>query len=363
MKQLSILSPFLCLFVSAAFGADVPERSVVGEGAVLSAELIFSLEDRPTPQCHASTIVETDNGLAAAWFGGTREKNPDVGIWFAQRNDRGWSEPVLLADGSEGEDQDYACWNPVLFRPTDGPLMLFYKVGPDPRTWWGMVRTSADGGQTWGPHRKLGTTTALGDAHPQLAGPIKNKPVQLDNGTIIAPSSTEHQGWRVHFEVSTDGGKSWTVTGPINDASKFNAIQPSVLTYPHERLQILCRTQEQVVASSWSDDNGKTWSPLTATTLPNPNSGTDAVTLADGRQLIVYNHTVRGGPFPAGRNMLNVAVSTDGKDWKQVLTLEKEPKHEFSYPAVIQTSDGRVHVTYTFNRESVKHVVIDPAKL
>lgn len=343
--------------VSAADAVPLPEPD---PSRLIVSELIYSVSDKPTPQCHASTIVETSDGIAAAWFGGTREKNPDVGIWFSRKTGEGWSEPVQLADGSEGEDKEYACWNPVLFQPASGPLMLFYKVGPDPRTWWGVLRTSDDAGRTWSDPSRLGTTTALGEAHPQLAGPIKNKPVQLADGTIMCPSSTEHEGWRVHFEVSSDNGKSWSVIGPIHDASTFNAIQPSVLTYKDGRLQVLCRTREGVIAQSASTDNGKTWSAMSATTLSNPNSGTDAVTLADGRQLLVYNHTVKGGPFPSGRNMLNVAVSSDGVDWTHVLTLEKEPRSEFSYPAVIQTSDGKVHITYTWKRQSIKHVVLDP---
>jgi predicted neuraminidase len=92
--------------------------------------------------------------------------------------------------------------------------------------------------------------------------------------------------------------------------------------------------------------------------LPNPNSGTDAVTLRDGRQLLVYNHNAK----PKGRTPLNVAVSNDGKTWKAALVLESEPG-EYSYPAVIQTHDGKVHFAYTWQRRRIKHVVIDPARL
>ncbi len=101
---------------------------------------------------------------------------------------------------------------------------------------------------------------------------------------------------------------------------------------------------------------------MTATGLPNPNAGADAVTLSDGRQLLVYNHTHQNGDFPRSREMLNVAVSKNGAEWKTVMTLERQ-EGEYSYPSVIQTSDGLVHITYTFRRESVKHVVLDPAKL
>jgi predicted neuraminidase len=89
-----------------------------------------------------------------------------------------------------------------------------------------------------------------------------------------------------------------------------------------------------VVGQSWSTDGGKSWSKLSATSLPNPNSGTDAVTLKDGRQLLVYNHSINDGPYPKGRGIINVAISADGNSWKTVLTLEQE-EGEFSYPAVV----------------------------
>jgi predicted neuraminidase len=157
-------------------------------------------------------------------------------------------------------------------------------------------------------------------------------------------------------------GKTWEVVGPINDGIEFKAIQPSLLIYGNNKMQILCRTQEGIIAQSWSMDNGQTWSAMQATSLPNPNAGTDAVTLQDGRQLLVYNHTTSKGEFPKGRNMLNVAISKDGAAWKLILTLERD-KGEYSYPAVIQTSDGMVHITYTYLRKSIKHVMIDPSKL
>ena len=354
----------LILLSASVVVAEVklPEISNPGMGAVVSAGLIYELEGRQTPQCHASTIVETPTGLVAAWFGGTRESDPDVGIWVSRHDGSNWSTPVEVADGSEGEDQEYACWNPVLFQPKSGPLMLFYKVGVNPRLWWGALMTSGDGGETWSKTRRLGTHESLPEANRNLLGPVKNKPLQLKDGSILCPTSTENAGWRVHFELTRDLGKTWEVIGPIHDASKFNAIQPSILTYSDGRMQVLCRSQEDVLVQSWSDNGGRNWGPVTATELPNPNSGTDAVTLADGRQLLVYNHTVRRGPFPSGRAILNVAISNDGKSWEPVLTLEKD-RSEFSYPAVIQTSDGKVQITYTFKRQSIKHVVLDPAAL
>ena len=149
--------------------------------------------------------------------------------------------------------------------------------------------------------------------------------------------------------------------GPINDGIEFDAIQPSILTYENGDMQILCRTIQNVISESWSEDGGLSWSPMKATELPNPSAGTDAVSLQDGRQLLVYNHSKRGRQEP-GRNILNVAISGDGLAWKPVMTLENQ-KGEYSYPAVIQASDGLVHITYTYDRKSVKYVVIDPQQL
>ena len=360
-----IFLPLLCALTAASLSAaefNIPDVAQPGENGYVSGELIYPLNNKPTPQCHASTLAQLPEGtIVAAWFGGTHEKNSDVGIWFARHGEDGWSQPVELVDGSEGEDKDYACWNPVLFQPKKGPLMLFYKVGPSPSTWWGMLITSADGGKTWSRPRKLGESEKLGQANPNLIGPVKNKPIQLADGSILCPSSSEHNRWRVHFELTKDLGNTWQVIGPIHDGQKISAIQPSILTYEDGSLQILCRTRQNVVGQAWSKDGGRTWSEVTATDLPNPNAGTDAVTLQDGRQLLVYNHTTRSSK-PAGRQMLNVALSRDGKNWRPVLTLVRQ-SGEYSYPAVIQTADGNVHITYTYQRRSVKHVVLDPNKL
>lgn len=351
-----VLTLFTFLVLSfSALGQDhtLPDVAVPGKGAYLEGELIFSLDKKPTPECHASTIVETSSGMLVAWFGGTREKDPDVGIWLSRLTNGHWTNPKEVVNGIQKNGLRYPCWNPVLFRTADGPLLLFYKVGPSPQEWWGEMMSSGDDGHTWSDPWVLGE-----DRLGPLLGPVKNKPVQLADGSLLCPSSTEYsdQGdtfWQVHFELTKDLGRTWEVIGPINDGITFDAIQPSILTYPNGSMQILCRSMQKVLAESWSTDGGKTWSDMAATELPNPSAGTDAVTLMDESQLIVYNHTKRG------RDILNVAISEDGKAWKVVLTLEKQ-KGEYSYPAVVQSSDGLVHITYTYNRESIKYVVLDP---
>jgi predicted neuraminidase len=254
----------------------------------------------------------------------------------------------VQADGTR-----HPCWNPVLFELSPGILALYYKVGPTPRTWWGMQRTSRDNGETWSEARRL---------PDGILGPVKNKPVRLSDGSILSGSSTETDTrpsvWRVHFERSTDGGEKWTVVKPpaAVGTPELDAIQPSILVHGDRRLQALGRSRSERIFETWSSDGGLTWSAVTPTVLPNPSAGTDASTLRDGRHLLVYNHTLNG------RSPLNVAISTDGKSWQAALVLESEPG-EYSYPAVIQSADGLVHITYTWKRERIKHVVVDPTRL
>lgn len=365
----------------------VHAMSVAAQSEHRSAVVLseFINEGAPYPSSHASTIAQTTSGeLVAAWFGGSGEGRPDVGIWLSRREGARWSRAVEVATGVQPDGTRDATWNPVLFQAPHGPLVLFYKAGPSPRQWWGMVMTSTDDGRTWSPAHRL-------DAG--VLGPIKDKPVVLADGTWLSGSSTENapSDWRVHFELSHDAGRSWQVTEPVDRGSGFDAIQPTILLAGYGRIEALCRTKQGVIAMTWSSDGGHTWTPLAATTLPNPNSGIDGVTLADGRLLLVYNHSAHlpGWSGHGLRAPLDVAISRDGVNWTHVLTLESAAGTAsaglgdsvqlspptgrqrldvlggvgFSYPAVIQTSDGFVHITYTWNRKLIKHVVVDPRKL
>lgn len=320
--------------------------------AILQKEFIY--ETAPFASAHASTIVQArEGGLVTAWFGGTAEGKPDVGIWVSRLEGNAWVAPVEVANGVQADGVRHPCWNPVLFQPKEGDLTLFYKVGPSPATWWGMLRTSADNGKTWSEAKRL----------PEgILGPIKNKPVQLPDGTIISSASTETTGkpsvWRGHFERSSDNGNTWSIVEPSSPGSPpLDIIQPSILFLGGDKLMALGRSKQAKVFQVHSNDFGKTWGEVSTLALPNPNSGTDAVTMKDGRHVLIYNHT------PKGRSPLNVAISKDGETWQAALVLEDTPKAEFSYPAVIQTKDGLLHFTYTWKRQKVRHVVVDPARL
>ena len=362
------LAAVLAIVVGQAALGDEPlppTYAGLGAAAVQLREFVIP-RGWPTPSCHASTIVETAPGaLVAAWFGGSDEGEKDVAIWVSRHDSAGWSEPRIVIEGTQADGSRHPCWNPVLFvgsalasqgNPV-APLFLYAKVGPSPSTWWGVVCESTDGGRTWGELRRL-----EGDA----VGPVKNKPLVRRDGSVIAGASSEDNGWRVHFEHSTDGGRTFVRTGAVHAAPDtkgsggagglVSAIQPSLLELGGEKLLAVGRTTQGRIFEIESADAGKTWGELRLGTLPNPNAGTDAVTLFDGRHLLVYNHTDKG------RSPLNVAISRDGRSWQTVVALETKPG-EFSYPAVIQSADGLVHITYTWNREAIARVVLDPAKL
>ncbi len=300
----------------------------------------FIYESAPFPQCHASTLAETPSGIMASWFGGTHERHPDVSIYTSKLSRGVWSVPQMAADGVKNDTLRYPTWNPVLYQLADGDLALFYKVGPHPRDWWGVYKTSKDEGKSWSEELTI---------PKPLLGPIKNKTVALADGGLLHPSSFEtSERWTTHIETSDADLSNWKKT-EIDNAG-FNAIQPTVLFHPNGRLQLLCRTKEGVVSTTWSSDQGKTWSKMEATHLVNNNSGIDGVTLESGYHLLVCN------PLKKGRNKISLFGSADGITWEELLILEDESESEFSYPAIIQAKDGTVHISYTYNRVQVKYI-------
>ncbi|WP_243836200.1 sialidase family protein [Sphingobacterium paludis] len=343
------------LFMLVSFMATAQENALYKwRQGIITDEFIY--DKAPFPSCHSATLAEAQNGLVYAFFGGTRERDPDVEIYVCRYENNAWTAPASVADGVQEDGSRLPTWNPVLYQIPGGDLLLFYKIGPKPSAWWGMLKRSSDGGKTWSAAEKL----------PEgYLGPIKNKPVLLSNGNLIAPTSTEGNGWNIHFEITSDFGKTWRKVGPIaRGEDDLNAIQPSVLDHGNGKLQILARSRNWAIVESWSADNGETWSPLKKTTLPNNNSGTDAVTMKNGTHVLVYNHVLPPKENPKGaRTPLNVATSKDGKNWDAVLILEDSPISQYSYPAVIQTQDGMLHFVYTWRRQKMKHVVVDPTKL
>lgn len=319
---------------------------------IISSHQIFQQGQVGFKECHASTIQSIGkDSLLACWFGGTHESNPDVVIWSSHYTNGRWQSPVQVADGIL-EGKRYPTWNPVLYqKPMNDTLYLFYKIGPNPREWKGYVKYSLDKGHNWSKAQQL----------PEgILGPIKNKPLSLGDGLLLSPSSTETKDeiWKAHIEISRDHGKTWS-TSKIRPDTSIQVIQPSIVQHSDGRIQVLCRSKENKVMSAFSSDQGDTWGPWQATNLLNPNSATDAIRLKNGLFMIVYNPAIAGKDWWEGRTKLRVAISKDGLQWHDVLTLEDGVKgDEYSYPTIIQDAAGLIHVTYTWNRRGIKHIIL-----
>ena len=357
MKNIILLVGFVCAVASSFH--TVSAQNYGDRAAILVEEFVY--ESAPFPSAHAGTIVETANGtLLAAWFGGYAEKHKRVGIWTSRQVAGRWTPPVEVASGLQENDDYLPCWNPVLFQPKTGPLVLFFKVGPSPSEWWGEMMVSHDNGQTWMDRRKIPNGGI---------GPVRCKPLELADGQILCPGSDETNGiWTSHLEILEKDLQNWTRTAPLHTPEEAETIQPTLLPFADGRMLMLCRDKNGNgnIWESWSNDSGKTWGKFAATKLPNPCAGVDGVVLADGRLLLIYNHTTSkptNSDDPPGRTMINLAVSDDGKEWKAACIFENSPKSEFSYPAMIQTKDGLIHILYTWNRVKMKHVVLDPKKI
>ena len=306
------------------------------------------------PECHSASIVETKKGdLVATYFGGTKERNPDVCIWVSRKlkGKTDWTPPQMVADGVFSPDYREACWNPVIYEMPNGELRIYFKIGVNVAKWKGWLVRSKDGGKTWGKREQLPDT---------IYGPIKNKPI-LNKGRLISPTSDERDGWKLYFEYSDDLGKTWKRTAYVDAEQGIKAIQPSIIVLPDGRLEALCRTRSRHIGVTYSNDNGETWSKLTFIDTPNNNSGIDAVNLQDGSYALICNDwPIEPDKEKGARTPLSIMRSQDGIHWNHWITLEDSPILQYSYPSIIQSRDGHIHVVYTWRRQRVKHVELIP---
>ena len=261
-----------------------------------------------------------------------------------------------------------SCWNPVLIEMPHGELWLFFKIGTTVGDWTGWLCKSKDGGRTWSDKETL-PKDAEGRA---FLGPIKNKPELID-GRLLCGSSTEGNGWRFHMEILNLKTGEWKYV-PVesteamktddNQLHPIDCIQPSILKLKDGRLQVLMRTHNARLATSYSSDNGDTWTPVTLSEVENNQSGTDAVTLKDGRHALIYNNFETLPLTKKGvRTPLSIALSDDGQAWHHTLTLEDSPIDQYSYPAIIQGHDGTLHCVYTWRRQRIAYKQIDLGEL
>ncbi|GAA3582497.1 sialidase family protein [Snuella lapsa] len=313
----------------------------------------FLFDTPVTKSCHAATLVEVlPNQLLAAWFGGSYEGAKDVGIYISFFKDRFWTTPRCVVEPLVKGQDTLPCWNPVLFKSSSNKLYLYYKVGKNPREWFGAMLISIDKGKTWSLPHYL----------PEgILGPIKNKPLEITPGVLLCGSSTEsieNNEWRVHVERYTEANKQWERI-PVGNEKGFDVIQPAFLKHSAHAIQMLCRSRHNKIVTTWSEDQGNTWGKLDSLQVANSNSGIDALTLGEKEFLLVNNPLLQGADWFNGRNVLDVEYSTDGIQWKTLFDLENKKEGQFSYPAIIQTSDRKIHILYTYNRENIKHVRFD----
>lgn len=337
------------------------EKLPMRDSSIVTDEFLYT--KATFPECHSATIAETTKGdLVATYFGGTKERNPDVCIWVSRKvkGSKEWTKPQMVADGIINDTLRKACWNPVVYQIPQGDLVIYFKIGSKVSDWSGWMVRSKDGGKTWSKREPL---------QKDFLGPVKNKPV-MSRGRLIAPSSIESNGWRLYFEYSDDMGKTWQRTDYVEADSitidgkkklKDLAIQPSIISLKDGRLAALARTRSEHIGITYSEDNGKTWSKLKLIDTPNNNSGLDAVTLSDGNHVLICNDK----PIPNGikngkglRTPLSLMTSSDGESWQHWMTLEDSPICQYSYPSIIQTSDGHIHCIYTWRRQRIKHVEV-----
>ena len=354
------------------------------EYQIINHQHIFMPRSAGFAECHASTVCLLPDGCAAAaWFGGDREKAPNVGIWFSRqkKKDGSFTSPVRVAEGKEmpagagqgtdltgmhsGEKKPYRsvpCWNPVLYADKTR-VLLFYKVGEEIPDWRTFVIESSDFGEHWSSEREL----VPGDFGGR--GPVKNKCIRLRDGAILAPASREGEYWDCFTDRSEDNGRTWNRSGNVPlDHGKLKGkgiIQPSLWEDGQRLVHMLARSTEGFLYQSISSDGGRSWSPAERTGLPNNNSGIDLTRLEDERLVLVYNPV--SGNW-AARSPIAFSVSDDnGITWGEPQILDHVPcdrnvkEAEFSYPAAVSRG-SEVYITYTWKRSTIAfwHIRILP---
>jgi len=306
---------------------------------IINKGFIFN-EPLPTPECHASTIVALDNDDAVcAWFGGTKEGASDVLIWYSCRENGIWSKPKSVKS-----DYPVQHWNPVLFKTENDILCLFYKVGFPIPQWKTIIVRSDDFGRNWTDPEELVENDDSGGR-----GPVKNKPLLLSNGTLLAPASTEQGKWRCFIDLFD--GNQWTkchipVRGTEED--EIQLIQPTIWESEKGCVHALMRSNMGKIYRSDSHDYGRTWCEAYPIHIANNNSGIDCV-MTDKGLVLVCNPVEKNWGI---RSPLTVFLSADnGRTFEKVLDLETQ-EGEFSYPAVV-CKENKLLITYTYNRKRI----------
>ncbi len=347
MGRFSVLTIMSCLLLACGQNAtEQTEQRPWAEEVVLGPQTSVFGEDKSFAQSHASTLLRLDDGqFLVAAFGGTAERDDDVGIWMTRGDGTTWSVPIEVAKIREDPH-----WNPVLFQAPSGTIYLYFKVGKTIPRWETWVMTSEDQGQTWSEAHEL----VAGDHGGR--GPVRNKPIVLSNGDWLAGASHEEGPWDAFADWSQDGGQTWNRTEYLmldrEEVTGKGVIQPTLWESAPGKIHMLVRSTAGAIYRSDSDDFGRNWSPAYRTDLPNPNSAIDLVKLDDGTLALLYNPD---GENWGSRATLTLAFSFDnGQTWpEQVIVGQSEDGDgELSYPAIIHWGD-QLALTYTWERKNI----------
>jgi len=316
-----------------------------------------------TASAHSSAICTLPGGdLLAVWYGGSREGGTDVALFAARFQAGAWTEPATIMDRVMAQDElDRAIkkvGNAVVFSDPNGTLWLVY-VTVSVGGWSGSalnVKTSRDEGRTWSESERLTLNPFF-----NLSSLVRNKPIFASDGRIGLPVYHEMAAkFPQMLWLTPDAGGGVAEYRIRNLSSEPGLIQPTLVPLDDQRVLMLLRDggAERSVHTAFSDDNGWTWSEAEPTGLPNPDAAVDALRLRDGRILIAYNHA------ESGRENLRLGLSADhGLTWEAGATIEDEEHEEFSYPNLAEDLQGRIHLTYTWRRERIRHVAFNLAWL
>jgi len=391
--KLLFITTLLTLLTALHIAGKQPAKPQPAKPSIsfeIESERNITSPEMPGGIGHAATIVQTKKGtILAAWYS-IYERTPETDVWMSRYDPKkgAWSVPYKVFDGDE-VGKDFTTENPVLFQPRNGPLMLFVKVGPAAHKKFGNIyrpirrynmpgylKVSHDDGQTWSPPKLLGKSDKIEGGY--LIGPTKNPPIELEDGTILVPSSNEYglmesQKWEeitFHFEKSTDGGKTWQFVfkcPKAPDIAKHHIMQPGFLRLRDGRLIVLGRDNTPAhgrdpVPFAISSDNGRTWSTITQmTTLQHNKAAICPLTLRDSTHICIVNRY----PGSSERDELDLMVSEDGFHWSHGITIQGTDGVDAHYPQAVQTADGKIHVVYTYGDYGrpgkpgiIRHVVI-----
>lgn len=355
---LGVLAAALRLFFLPSPGEPVlPAPAPAPAVAVATADgaPAVLLLPQVAPSAHAAALAADAEGQPLlAWFAGSREGAADVNIYFSRFSAGAWSVPRAVASRQQAQAASgrylRKLGNPLLARDGEGRLHLWF-VSVSVGGWAGASlnhQLSRDGGATWSAPRRLVTAPFL-----NVSTLVRNPPLLLQGGGFALP--VYHEFFSKHGEWLLLAADGETVLDKARMPAARPLLQPAVAPTSAGLLAVLrdAGPGPGALRTARSADGGRHWQEGPALAIANPNSAAAMIRLADGRLLLACN------PIVQNRNRLSLWLSGDqGASWREAWVAESSPGggEEYSYPALLQGGDGQVHLVYTWNRQTIKHV-------